>query len=445
MTAGVSAGLPWDPPLLFRRGARDRLLGIRVFHDFKWLDVFPDRRAQFKHGKDLARTVIRECPDTHKPALLLTQRTDVEEGFRLTDTYLLFVVNIDDYRRSETNPALSYLASHLPVDVARLHGYADLADLGDPDELRDVINRHLKVQDVATWLREDPDRRRRLVEILNDVDDQHSADHSHGMLAAQDALDSLSALGELSNEQVVQLVDFTTKFTQGEHRLDLLRGATHDETGRRAAARVIHERTVDRIADAEAALAEYERLLSASDTTETDMQTYLTQNPLIFGLQYADIRPQVGGPSGTMDFLLERLDGYNDLVELKGPREKLILAPEHAPGTKLPSPHSYRLSKALGQALAQALAYRERLTRFPDVSEVVHGIPHARYPRLIIVLGRSENLDPHKHDVLRELNRSLHRAQVIGYDALASQARQTLSNVLKLLSSVPASSDPSDA
>ncbi len=167
MTMTAGAGLPWDPPLRSRRGASERLCGIRVFHDFAWLDVFPDERTQFKHGKDLARTVIQECPTTHTPALLLTQRNDVEEGFRLTDTHLLFVVNIDDYRRSQSNPALSYLASHLRVDVAQLHGYTDLADLGDPEELREAINQHLEVEDVATWLGEDPERERRLFEILD--------------------------------------------------------------------------------------------------------------------------------------------------------------------------------------------------------------------------------------------------------------------------------------
>lgn len=59
---------------------------------------------------------------------------------------------------------------------------------------------------------------------------------------------------------------------------------------------MIHERTADRIADAEAALDEYETLLRGGRTTETQMQSFLTKNPLIFGLQYANIRPQVEGP-----------------------------------------------------------------------------------------------------------------------------------------------------
>lgn len=434
----VTAALDWDPPLQERVGARERLCGICVFHDFRWTEVFPDERTQFKHGKDLARTVINECPDTHEPALLLTRRNDVDEGFQLTDSHLLFVVNIDDYRRSQTNPALSYLASHLRVNVADLHAYTNLADLGNPDELRHAIDQHLEVEHVAAWLGEQPERWRQLLEILDLTGlNQRStafAEAVEGDAArVQQALDSLNAIGELTNDQIAQLIEFTTKLTNEEHRADLLRGATLDETGRRVAAQVVHERTQDRIADARRALNRYETLLHGDGTTETQMQQFLSRNPLIFGLQYANIRPQVEGPSGTMDFLLERLDGYNDLVELKGPGEKLIIAPAHLPGTKLPSPHQYRLSKALGQALAQALAYRERLTRHPGTSEEIHGIPNPRHPRLIMVLGRTEDLDQHKKDVLLELNRSLHRTEIIGYDALALRAQTTLDNIATYL------------
>ena len=437
----VTAGLEWDPPLQERVGARERLCGICVFHDFRWTEVFPDERTQFKHGMDLARTVINECPETHEPALLLTRRNDVDEGFQLTDSHLLFVVNIDDYRRSQTNPALSYLAGHLRVDVADLHTYTELANLGNPNELRRAISQHLDIENVAAWIAEQPERRRQLLEVLDLTAFSHDSTAAvdaerDAMERAQQALDSLNAVGDLSTAQITQLIDFTTKLTSDKNRADLLRGVTLDETGRRLAALIVHERTQDRIADARHALDEYDALLRGEGATETQMQHFLSSNPLIFGLQYANIRPQVEGPSGTMDFLLERLDGYNDLVELKGPGEKLVIAPTHQPGTKLPSPHRYRLSNALGQALAQALAYRERLTRHPGTSEEVHGISNPRHPRLIIVLGRTEDLGQHKKDVLLELNRSLHRTEIIGYDALALRARTTLKTIATYLGSV---------
>jgi hypothetical protein len=37
------------------------------------------------------------------------------------------------------------------------------------------------------------------------------------------------------------------------------------------------------------------------------MQRFLAAHPLLFGLEYASIRPQKAGPSGSMDFILERM------------------------------------------------------------------------------------------------------------------------------------------
>jgi hypothetical protein len=94
-------------------------------------------------------------------------------------------------------------------------------------------------------------------------------------------------------------------------------------------------------------------------------QDFLATHSLLFGLEYASIRPQQSGPSGSMDFLLERFDGYNDVVELKGPNEPILRSREQEPGSGVPTPHRYRLGKELAHALPQALAYRDRLSRHP--------------------------------------------------------------------------------
>lgn len=167
------------------------------------------------------------------------------------------------------------------------------------------------------------------------------------------------------------------------------------------------------------------------------MQRFLAEHPLLFGLEYASIRPQVSGPSGSMDFVLERFDGYNDLVELKGPNQAIIQAPVHEQGKAVPSPHSYRLSSALAQALAQAMAYRDRLTRFSSAAEELNGIPKPREPRLLIVLGRLSTLADHQRRVLLELNRSLHRAEIVPYDLIAQRAQKTLDNLTRYLTGGP--------
>lgn len=63
----VELDLDWDVPLLHRVGAEERLCGIDVFHEFDWLDVFPDERTQFKNGKCLAKFVKERCPRGKTP------------------------------------------------------------------------------------------------------------------------------------------------------------------------------------------------------------------------------------------------------------------------------------------------------------------------------------------------------------------------------------------
>jgi hypothetical protein len=421
----MSLDLEWEPPLQARWGAPERLAGIRVFHDFDWLDLFPDERTHFRNGRVLAQTVQAQCPEGLTPALLLTRRTDVRQGFVTSGDHWLCVINIDEYRRTPGNPALSYVANHLDVDVSQLHEFTDLADLGDPDAVRNAVEAQLDLERVAEWIRADDQRLRQLLEVLpNDPD---------GPFTVEQALDSLNALGTLNEEQIQRLVEFTVRTAYDEHRADLVRGVTTDEAGRRITSAVLHERITERISDARRALTRYNELLEDSNSTETDMQNYLASRPLLFGLDYANVRPQTSGPSGSMDFILERFDGYNDLVELKSPADRIINAPAQAEGRGVPSPHSYRLSTGLAQALAQAMAYRDRLSRHASAAEELHGIANPCDPRLIIVLGRWDQLEEHQRHVLLELNRSLHRAEIVPYDLIARRAEAALANVTSLL------------
>jgi hypothetical protein len=417
----VEPDLEWDPRLWRRPGAPQRLRGILVFHDFKWLDVFPDERTHFRHGQKLAEGVQHRCPEGLVPALLLTRRTDVEQGLVATPTHFLYVLNIDEWLRAEDDFALAYLATHLAVEPEDLGRFANLSLIGDPAAVAQFLEQELSVDQVAAWLRQDDGRLERLASLL---DFRVAAPTD-----VQQALDAISALGELDQAQVNQLVDFVIRLAEPEQRADLIRGATADQMGRETAAVVLHERVTDRVADARRDLDAYRSLLNHPGASETDMQEFLATHPLLFGLEYASIRPQQSGPSGSMDFLLERFDGYNDVVELKGPNEPILRSSEQEPGVGVPTPHKYRLGRELAHALPQALAYRDRLSRHPGAAEEFHGIRNAREPRLLIVLGRQSDLADHERLVLLELNRSLHRAAVLPYDVIAQRAEATLANI----------------
>src|SRR5205814_143539 len=141
---------------------------------------------------------------------------------------------------------------------------------------------------------------------------------------------------------------------------------------------VLAERTPQRVQDARDAMAAYEVLLADQASTETTMQKFIEKNLWLLGLDYARMRARKTGPGGAMDFLLERYDGFHDLLELKSPHDPLITAPDIADGEGFPPPHEYALSKSLAQALAQAIVYRDRLTRYPEIAEELYGLPHTR-------------------------------------------------------------------
>ena len=401
-----------------RKGAAERLCGIDVFHDFEWLDVYPDGRTQFRNGKSLASFAPEKCPDGKVPALLLTRRKDVRQGIQETDNLSLFVVDIEEYRTAEGSTALSYLAAHLDVDITEIEQRQDIAATTDPDVLRSFIEVSLEVEHIAAWACGDESRAGQLREIVGEIDPQR--------LTAGEAVAALKTMESLSAEDIRMVGEFLGTVTDQDERLELLRAVTSDPAGRCVTGEVLAERTAQRIDDARAAIAAYQALLEDDASNETAMQRFIEEHIWLLGLDYAAVRPRKSGPSGTTDFILERFDGFHDLLELKSPHDAIVKAPEALEG--VPPPHEYALSTTLSQALAQAMVYRDRLTRFSDAAHELYGLPNAHDPRLIIVIGKADELPDHRRRVLHELNKSLHRIQVVPYDVLAKRAEAVLAN-----------------
>ena len=432
--------LDWDVSLNHRTGGETRLCGIDVFYEFPWLDEFPDRRTQFKNGQCLAQFVIDKCPPDKTPAILLTLRPDVKQGFRQTPKFLVCVVNLPEYRSTEGNAASSYIASHLAVDVADIDSLNELASAADPDVLRAFVESHLDFDHIAAWAAENDEHLQKLSQL--------AAQATDGQQESASLAETIAAVGTLSGLSAEEVGLVAALFGPGsdrEHRLELLRAVTKDPTGRYVTGEVLAERTPQRVQDARDAMVIYEELLADEKTTETTMQKFIENNLWLLGLDYARMRPRKAGPSGATDFLLQRYDGFHDLLELKSPHDQLIVAPNIPEGEGAPPPHDYALSKTLAQALAQAIVYRDRLTRYADAAEELYGLPHARDPRLIIVAGRADSLPDHRKRVLHELNKSLHRIEVIPYDVLALRATAVLDNVEHyLVAAEEATGEPAD-
>lgn len=419
----------WDYPLTYRRGGFTFLNGIEVYFDFDWHTVCGHDRPQFKNGQCLARLAQANCPDGKTAALLLTVHDDILEHPRTTDSHFFLVVNLPRYLAHATgNVAVSYYAEQLQSNITRMGQLDELAS--QPEVLEAVLT----VERVAEWAVGDPERREHLRAALDTDEPRDSPVDIPALVAALGALEDL----HLDADLIAAMASLFGSVADREHRLGLLRAVTEDADGRYVTGEVFAERTAERIADARGAMAAYQALLDDPGTNETSMQEFIENNLWLLGLDYAKMVPQQRLLVGTMDFALERFDGFQDVLELKSPQDPIITITARDAGSNAPAPppSAYALSTDLAQALGQVHAYRDRLTRHAEATEDLLGLPLSRDPWLIIVIGRVDRLPEHSRRVLTELNKSLHRVQVVPYDVLAKRADAVLNNIDKYLLAV---------
>lgn len=421
--ADLTTALGWEPALRYRQGAPYNLCGIAVFYDFRWSAYFGDGRAQFANGRRLAAQVIKDCPQGLQPALLLTDQDDVDEGAVPTDSYYVMVVNLPRYLESaEADAAAAYLAQRLGRGLTRAKRFSEVDDV-DSAELAQWLGGRLDIEVLTQWAGENSER----IELLRAVAAQADGASAESETDVQRALTALSVLQELDADVARAVGELVSTETDPEARIELLRALTHDIDGRYATGEVLRERTRDRLADARAAADEFEDLLTRAG--EKELQEFLELHPWILGLDYAQTRAREHIPRGAVDFLLERFDGFHDLLELKGPGDRLFDVQSQA---DLPSASAYRLSRPLSLALAQVHAYRDTL-RHEETLDRLYGLQHTREPRIIILIGRAAALTEAEKRLLREFNCSLHRVEVVPFDLVAQRARASLDNVERYL------------
>ena len=416
--------LPWNRQLHHRQGAATRLGGIDVFCDFDWGKYFNDERTQFRNGECLAQNVSAQCPDDKTPALLLTDQDEQDEGYRDTPLHCVFVVNLPRYLSTYADPSLAYQAHRLGDGITRLGPLnAQAADRVQAGAA--VLDADLDLEQIIAWVADNPQRKQQLREIAGDgagekaeIGDVLNA--LEGLATGLDA-DAVAAIGRLFGADA-----------ERDRRMELVRAITEDPGGRYLTGEVLVERIPQRIADAREAMSDYQALLDDTGTNETQMQTFIEQNLWLLGLDYAAMRPRQALPMAEMDFLLERFDGVHDLLELKSPQDEIVKVRD-SEGEAVPPPSAYELSPSLAKALAQVHVYRDRMTRHAPVAEDLYGLTQTRDPHLTIVIGRADPLPEQSKRVLGELNKSLHRVEIVPYDALGERANNVLDNVEKYL------------
>ena len=150
------------------------------------------------------------------------------------------------------------------------------------------------------------------------------------------------------------------------------------------------------------------------------------KNPMLLGLEYAEVRSRQRLRLGELDFVARRHDGYHDLLELKGPEAEII----RFRGGPEKRPSSYSLAPKLAQALAQVQLHREWIATFSREDREYYEV--TRDPRITIVIGRDSALpNETARQILRQLNVTLHRTTVLPYDKLADRADAQLNSLVK--------------
>lgn len=155
---------------------------------------------------------------------------------------------------------------------------------------------------------------------------------------------------------------------------------------------------------------------------EKIFQNWIEKNHLwVFGIEYIkkyDARKIAFFSEG--DLLMESMDGFLDLIELKRPKLKIFnYDPSHK--SNYPSPD-------LSAVIGQCLFYLEKMDDFKLNLEKEYKVKVLR-PRIKIIGGRTKDFKDADYNSLRMLNCNLNHIQIVSYDYLLSCGKKMIENL----------------
>jgi translation initiation factor 6 (eIF-6) len=154
---------------------------------------------------------------------------------------------------------------------------------------------------------------------------------------------------------------------------------------------------------------------------EKIFQNWIESNLWIFGIDYIkkhDVRKVALFSEG--DLLMESVDGYLDLIELKRPNHELF---KFDNSHKCFYPHT-----SLSQVIGQSLFYLQKLQDYKLVIEKEYKVK-VIMPRVKIIIGRNNNFKDEEKDSLRMLNSNLSSIQIITYNDLVQFGKLILESL----------------
>ena len=255
------------------------------------------------------------------PCLLLTTKDDVAPATEETDTHYVVIVPINRYLgQSSGDRATTFFAEALqaPGGVTSLHRYEQaIQSIHDLDA---ILNLHLDESALHRWVGQNSGRIatiRRLSSALPDEEEpEHSADQPN-------LAEAIAALERVTPELCDAMVSAVN--AEGPDAIRrMAEGLSSNTAGRETLLDALADRTRRRIADVRSAAGEYRELAERPDTTETELHEFIRRHPWLLGLEYVRVLPKQQIVRGEVDFLVQRHDGYHDLLELKGPNDEIV-------------------------------------------------------------------------------------------------------------------------
>lgn len=166
------------------------------------------------------------------------------------------------------------------------------------------------------------------------------------------------------------------------------------------------------------AYLEFEKMINNPNLKEKDYQKFLEKNHWFFSGEYIKAYPQKrAGAELIEDFLLEKYDGFHDVVEIKKPVHKIFVGKEN----KLkPS------SDCMG-GVSRIMDYLDYYDR--NAQEEYWKTKKDIYkPEGVVVIGRNHNIDKRK---LRQFNSHMTRVVIWTYDDLLIKGKKLIELIEK--------------
>jgi hypothetical protein len=155
---------------------------------------------------------------------------------------------------------------------------------------------------------------------------------------------------------------------------------------------------------------------------EKIFQNWIEKNYVwIFGIEYIqkhDARKIALYSEG--DLLMESMDGFLDLIELKRPSHAIFSMID-------PSHKSYYPSTDLSKVIGQCLYYLQKMDDLKLVLEKEYKVKIIR-PRIKVIIGRTKNFNENQYNALRMLNCQLTHMEIISYDMLLKYGAKMIAN-----------------